>query len=240
MRRLFRSFDRSGLKYLLISGQASVLYGAATFSEDIDIWIRPDAANARRLLAALAACAARVHKLTPPLTAKFLLGGHGFHFILPQPSGPVYVDVMGIPPRSGPFGAAHRRAQTMKTDWGTLHVAAIEDLVALKMTRRLSDYEVISNLVRLRLARESGAVARRLLRWASRFSFRAEDRVKLLQALGVSLPLERCRRMIAAEIAERQSQDVRYWAPIIAELKDLRRRGLLLEPGTPVSGLISR
>ena len=37
MRRLFRSFDRFGVEYLLISGQATILYGAATFSEDVEI-----------------------------------------------------------------------------------------------------------------------------------------------------------------------------------------------------------
>lgn len=38
MRKLFQSFERVGLEYLLISGQASILYGAATFSEDVDLW----------------------------------------------------------------------------------------------------------------------------------------------------------------------------------------------------------
>jgi len=27
--------------YVLISGQTTILYGIATFSEDIDIWIKP-------------------------------------------------------------------------------------------------------------------------------------------------------------------------------------------------------
>ena len=61
MRKLFSSFERAGLEYLLISGQATVLYGAATFSEDVDLWIRPTSANARRLLLALADRRARVH-----------------------------------------------------------------------------------------------------------------------------------------------------------------------------------
>lgn len=238
MRRLFRSFDRSGLKYLLISGQASVLYGAATFSEDIDIWIRPEAANVRRLLEALAACRARVYKLTPPLTSKFLMSGHGFHFTVPQASGPAYLDVMGVPPRAGPFDAALGRAHAMKTDWGVLPVVGIEDLVALKMTRRLSDYEVISNLVRMRLEGERRPIKRGLLRWAARFSFRAEDRVRFLHSLGTSIPLERCRKMIAAEIAKHQSLDVRYWGPPIAQLKELRRQGSLLKLGIPVSDLL--
>ena len=37
----FQSLERHGVEYLLISGQATVLYGAATFSEDIDLWISP-------------------------------------------------------------------------------------------------------------------------------------------------------------------------------------------------------
>jgi hypothetical protein len=40
MRRLFRSFEKARVR-LLISGPASILYGAATFSEDVDIWIDP-------------------------------------------------------------------------------------------------------------------------------------------------------------------------------------------------------
>jgi len=36
----FRSLNSYQADYLLISGQATVLYGAATFSEDIDLWIR--------------------------------------------------------------------------------------------------------------------------------------------------------------------------------------------------------
>jgi hypothetical protein len=70
MRNPFRSFDRFGVEYLLISGQACILYGASEFSEDVDNWIRPTAANAARLMRALAACNAVVHKLTPPLTIR--------------------------------------------------------------------------------------------------------------------------------------------------------------------------
>lgn len=45
----FQSLDRNGGEYLLISGQAAVLYGAATFSEDIDLWINPTETNRARL-----------------------------------------------------------------------------------------------------------------------------------------------------------------------------------------------
>jgi hypothetical protein len=44
----FQSLGSHGVEYLLISGQATVLYGAATFSEDIDLWINPTPENCDR------------------------------------------------------------------------------------------------------------------------------------------------------------------------------------------------
>jgi hypothetical protein len=41
MRSLFRAFEASDVRYLLISGQACVLYGLSNFTEDIDLWIQP-------------------------------------------------------------------------------------------------------------------------------------------------------------------------------------------------------
>ena len=41
IRSFFQSLEDKQVAYLLISGQATVLYGAATFSEDIDLWVKP-------------------------------------------------------------------------------------------------------------------------------------------------------------------------------------------------------
>jgi len=49
----FQSLSHHGVEYLLISGQATVLYGAATFSEDIDLWLHPTEDNRSRFLAEL-------------------------------------------------------------------------------------------------------------------------------------------------------------------------------------------
>lgn len=234
MRNLFRSFDRFGVEYLLISGQASILYGAATFSEDIDLWVNPTQANLDRLTLSLAACRARVYKLTPPLTLRYFRRGHGFHFTLPARPDPVYLDIMGRPPRVGSFAVSRRRAQVMKTGWGTLPVVSIEDLIALKKTRRLYDYEVISNLVQIRLA-QSDRPSRTLLAWASRESFRAEDRVEYAGRLGRTISESEARRRMAREIPRWQEKDVAYWRPIIRDLRDLRGRGLLLPQGSKVA-----
>jgi hypothetical protein len=236
MRRLFRSFERFGLDYLLISGQAAILYGAATFSEDIDIWIRPTIENAGRLLRALATCRGRVYKLTPPLTRKNLMTGHGFHFVIPARPAPVYLDVMGLPPRVGPYREARRRARDVRTPWGEIPVVSIPDLIALKRTRRLSDYEVISNLVTIHLA-EGGEPGPEIWRWAYRNSYRVEDRLAIARRIGVRLSRATVRRQILVEITRLQARDTAYWRAIVADLRRLRRARRLLAEGTPVARL---
>lgn len=237
MRKLFRSFERFGVDYLLISGQASILYGAATFSEDVDLWVRPSSANVRRILSSLASVRARIHKLTPPLEPRFLRAGHGFHFVIPGKPLPVYLDLMGKPPRVRSFSDCLRRARLLETDWGRIPVVAIEDLIALKKTRRFSDYEVISNLVLVRLS-EQQHPSRGLLRWAAGNTFRPEDREMLLGQLGERASVEKCRRDIAREVENLQARDYRYWSSRIAELRRLRRAGLLWPEGMPVAKLL--
>src|ERR1017187_7581483 len=143
----FQSLDRNGVEHLLISGQATVLYGAATFSEDIDLWIKPARENRDRFIAALRDCRARYYKLTPPLTVENLQDGHGFHFLLPAgEAGGIYLDVMGNPPRAGAFAGAAATARRMETEWGAIRTIGLQPLVELKKTQRLEDYPIISKL----------------------------------------------------------------------------------------------
>ena len=238
MRRLFRSFERFDVEYLLISGQASILYGAAMFSEDIDLWLRPSTANVRGFLSALATCRARIHKLTPPMTVRNLLAGHGFHFIVPATPLPTYLDIMGQPPRVGSFSEALRHSRTMKTDWGRVPVVAIPELIALKRTRRLNDYEVISNLVRVRLS-EVERPGRKLLQWSAANSFRAEDRAEYLNRLGRPASVDQCRTQVALELVKHQKRDVRYWHRHLVELRRWRRDGTLWPEGITVAQILA-
>ena len=157
MRSLFRALDDEGVRYLLISGQACVLYGASQFTEDVDLWVQPASSNLESFLRAMARVRAVVYKLTPPITLKYVRKGHGFHFRI---GADLFLDMMGHPPRVGAFLAAFSRARKFKTDWGTLRVSAPEDLVLLKRTNRPGDYEAISNLVRLRVVEDKGGSVR--------------------------------------------------------------------------------
>ncbi len=260
MRNFLNSLEKEGVRYLLISGQACVLYGASSFTEDIDLWVRPTTADFRALLRALAAWGAVVHKLTPPLDLRLVRRGHGFHFLVPPDT---YVDVMGRPPRVGRFSGARSRARLIATDWGRIPVAAPEDLVLLKRTNRPSDYETISNLVKFRIAEAPGDPG--ILRWGLLNTFSAEDlesfalsavgripawpRRPSLQALrplspGMkTVPASRRReaaRLLALEAVECQERGRRYWDPILRELKGLHREGKLVPPGTAVSSPLRR
>lgn len=238
MRRLFRTFEASGVRYLLISGQASILYGAATFSEDIDLWVEPAADNFRRLMSALASCRARIHKLTPKPEPRIVRKGHGFHFIVSGGREETYLDVMGYPPRVGPFSKALKDATWWPTQWGRLPVVSIEHLVELKKTRRLQDYDVITNLVSIRMAM-SPVPARALLRWAVSNSFRAEERFHWMRQAGRLGTLREARASALRDIGRLQAADTAYWRERVKDLRRLRRAGRILPEGAPVRELLS-
>jgi len=253
MRSLFRSFERRRVRYLVISGQASVLYGAQHFSQDLDVWIEPSKPNVARLLRALSDLRARVHKLTPRLSLRNLRRGHGFHFIVPPA---IYLDVMGQPPRVGGFAGAARRGERMRTPWGPLPVVAIEDLVELKKTNRAADYDVITRLALIRLSHER-APSTRLLAWVVENVFRAEDLLDVVQRWGRLVPaddaavrvlrrvgspaaagVDRAARHIARRAQRLQERGRAYWLPRIDELREWRRRGSLIPEGLPARELL--
>ncbi|MBI2933894.1 MAG: hypothetical protein HYY16_19795 [Planctomycetes bacterium] len=267
MRSLFHAFSRRRVRYLLIGGQASVAYGAATFSQDLDVWIEPTPRNVRRFLTALSDLRARVHKLTPPLTPRIMKRGHGFHFVVPLAGeSPLYLDAMGRPPRVSGFRSARRRSKSIETPWGSLPIVSIEDLVDLKKTNRPADYDVITRLALIRLEGQDHP-SRRRLRWALEHVFRAEDLWTFVSRYGADLDMPALRIHPAAallhriacagkvpdarafaSVARRLSRRVEalqdrgraYWLPRIAELRALRSRGALLAEGTPVRELLAR
>jgi len=265
MRALFRAFRAHRVRYLVVGGQAAILYGASHFSQDLDLWIDPGGDNVRRFLDALQALHARVHKLTPPLIPAFLERGHGFHFIIPLREGAVYLDVMGRPPRVGRFAGAWKRAEIMPTPWSRLPVVSIPDLVEMKKTNRPADYDVISRLALIRVGqadRPSPAV----LGWALDHLFRVEDVLEFLRRFGMRRGLgtprgmawlrrwrgllargkqpsraevDRAARALGEKAQKLQAAGRRYWLVRIEELRRLRSGGGLLPEGIPVTREIS-
>jgi hypothetical protein len=259
----FQSLDRIGIQYLLISGQATVLYGAATFSEDIDVWINPTEKNRDRFLLALHGCQACYYKLTPPPTVENLQRGHGFHFILPgADEDEIYLDVMGNPPRAGSFADSWATARLMETEWGAIRTIGIKPLVELKKTQRLEDYPIISKLALAWFDQPECAGTAPDFLWALQNIFTLPELAvfftehpaavdvavekfnqpvgefgrQLLSGGEMTESVERpVQNFFQSRISEMQLADRQYWRKIVRELKELRAANQLMQEGEIVS-----
>jgi hypothetical protein len=52
-RDLLSAFNAQGVEYLVVGAHALAAHGHVRATKDLDVWVRPDAANARRVMAAL-------------------------------------------------------------------------------------------------------------------------------------------------------------------------------------------
>jgi hypothetical protein len=170
---------------------------------------------------------------------------------------------MGRPPRVGAFGAALRRAERLDSPWGRIPVVSIEDLVELKKTNRPADYEVITRLALIRLAREPRP-SPTTLEWALRNMYQAEELWKAIEAHGPRIRasilarspaarllhaswkadrppslgvLARAARLLAKTAQAHLDRGRAYWLPILDELRRMRSDGVLLCEGTLVQDI---
>lgn len=60
-RDLLSAFDDRGVEYLVAGAHALAAHGHVRATKDMDVWVRPDPANAARVLEALAAFGAPLH-----------------------------------------------------------------------------------------------------------------------------------------------------------------------------------
>ncbi len=261
IRSFFQHLEDHAVDWLLVSGQATILYGAATFSEDVDLWVDPDAQNLDRLRAGLHASKARYYKLTPPLELEFAERHHGFHFLVPDDSGADwFLDVMACPPRVGAFKEACSRARTFDTEWGSLPTVGIPDLIELKKTQRPRDYPIVTKLALSEIAQQTRPLDQAGTAWALDNVFTLaglrtvvrdyDELAVVLQAradavgdaartwgAGAELSLEQEENLDAwfeFKMAPLRRADRVFWRPVIDELRILRQSGRLAVEGSPV------
>jgi len=63
-RDLLSEFNARGVEYLVVGAYALAAHGHVRATGDLDIWVKPDPANAKRVMSALAAFGAPLHDLT--------------------------------------------------------------------------------------------------------------------------------------------------------------------------------
>jgi hypothetical protein len=86
-RDLLAEFNAEGVEYLVVGAHALAAHGHVRATKDLDVWVRPDAENAKRVLKALRAFGAPLHDLTE---ADLTKPGLVFQIGLP----PVRIDVL--------------------------------------------------------------------------------------------------------------------------------------------------
>lgn len=212
-----------------------------------------------RFRTALAEAKATYYKLTPPFELRYVQAGHGFHFVLGRETNTTYLDVMGRPPRMRDFRSAQKDSRRFASDWGNLPTIGLRDLIELKKTQRLADYPIISALTLRWLEEELPSPQN--LAWAGSNLFMVESFFSFNERFPawVHSPPENIPGSLAAwagrtfeeileeiiadatrwmsdAMARQQKADRHYWRKIIAELRNLRRDGMLVEEGLRVTG----
>ncbi len=227
------------VRYLLMGGQACVLYGAAQFSRDTDIAIAIDAANLAALLHALEDLEAR-QIAVPPFEIDYLRRGMAVHFRCQHPDAKaIRVDVMHVMRGVAPFEELWGRRTTM--EWANgMHVdlLALPDLVQAKKTQRDKDWPMIRLLVEAHYKQHAATPNDdqigfwlREARTPSILQAVAQQYPALLAEIAPHRPfIDNVTTLTAEAIAQalqdeerlEREADRRYWAPLFKELEQIR------------------
>lgn len=225
---------------LLMGGQACVLYGGAEFSRDLDLVIATHTDALTQLQAALDDLRAELVAV-PPLRLDLLERGHAVHFRCQRADvARLRIDVLARPPRiSDLAGLWARRVMVPIPDGAAVPVIALVDLVATKKTQRDKDWATIGQLVeadmvrhqqtatsdRVRFWLQEAREADQLLPLAATFPEEAATLVAMRPVL--TKAIEGDREGLELELAQEQirgkAADRAYWAPLLAELEQMRR-----------------
>jgi hypothetical protein len=227
------------VRFLLMGGQACILYGAAEFSRDADIVILADTPNRQRLSAALhelhAECIA-----VPPLSLRHLRRGHAVHFRCRHPDADgIRIDIMAVLRGVASFPTLWKRRTTVEVGPGERYdLMALPDLVAAKKTQRDKDWPMLRRLVEAHYVRYRRTPNPEQVR----FWLKEARTPSILTDIARAYPTP-CRRAmakrpllrlaargrepelegaLAAEEQRERARDRVYWEPLRAELERLR------------------
>jgi len=222
-----------------MGGQACILYGAAEFSRDADFAILASKDNFGRLQAAMNELKAEVVAV-PPFDPRFLERGHAIHFRCGHPDTKGFrVDVMVKLRGVDPFPKLWARRTTWEIGHGNqVNSLSLPDLVASKKTQRDKDWPMIRRLVEASYVQSlQSPTSEQILFWleelrtpelladcVERFpteSRNVGDFRPAVQAAIAGKPDEVVEALDTEEAVER-NLDRAYWAPLKAELEQLR------------------
>lgn len=122
---LLKAFNENHVKYLIIGGYAVMEYAEPRFTKDLDVWIKSDLENAKRVFKSLSEFGAPLTGLTPQ---DFTEEGAFYRMGVP----PVMVDIL-FSLENLSFDTAWERRRDSEDDGVLLHFISKEDLIASKL-----------------------------------------------------------------------------------------------------------
>ena len=131
------------MQYLIIGGQACILYGGAEFSRDIDFSIMPSSESLEKWRKALADLQAEPIFL-PSFEQKYLEKGHGCHFRCHHPEAKgLRVDIIGRMQGCDEFPLLWKRRTVFDLPGiEDVNVISLPDLVQSKKTQRIFSHRL--------------------------------------------------------------------------------------------------
>lgn len=139
---LHKEFRAGGASILMSSGQACVAYGIATFSKDGD-WVIEETDETCGIVLGILNKKGASYRLGAPLDTRWLSKDLTSHFEYFLENGyRMRVDICSRPPRVDDL----KRMWDSSIRIAEIDVVDIEDLMSLKQTQRLRDYNIIGAL----------------------------------------------------------------------------------------------
>lgn len=140
-RDLLRCFAKHKVRYLVVGGYAVIHYTQPRFTKDLDVWLEPTTANARRSAAAMREFGVPLIEITEADLAK-----EGTQFVIGR--SPVQIDFLtSIPPLQ--FADCWKRRKTSRQEDFSMHYLGLDDLkTAKKHAGRLVDLADLEEMAR--------------------------------------------------------------------------------------------
>ena len=233
---IFRNYNA---RFLLMGGQACILYGAAEFSRDLDLSIGEDDQSleyVRKILDELHA----ENIFVPSLNADTLKRGHACHFRChtPETEG-LRIDLMTCMRGCDDFEVLWSRRTIIRLpEIGDLSVLSLPDLVKTKKTQREKDWPMIRRLIEVDILQSQNQPTEKQLsfwfrecRTPSELIRLAAQRPDICRSISSQRPLlvyafakdEKAleKSLLEEELAEK-TDDRAYWMPLRMELEKWR------------------
>lgn len=234
------TFQRFGVKSLLIGGQACIIYGAAEFSRDSDFVILCNTENIAKLKKALFALKAR-NIYVPPLKKEFLDEGHACHFrCYAESVKKLRIDILARLRGCEDFEKLWERKHTINLPHNkTIEIIGIEDLVQSKKTQRDKDWLMLKRLVENDMVLTRRPTTEKVKWWL----YECRNRNKLIKLvnknkdlakecakkrpilkIALKKDIKRLEKLLDKEELLEREKDRKYWESLRKKLEILRHK----------------